>query len=114
MVFGQKWKFFDFSKKGYHRKGHLKRSRMVQISAPQHLPVGSYECGPTTTVTKLNTSTDPHVSQSSVEGLWCDARVKQVSRVRQLLKHLLCPHQNLTQLQLRGGGGERDGPQEVE
>ena len=25
---------FDFGKKGYHRKGHLKRSRMVQISAP--------------------------------------------------------------------------------
>ena len=24
----------DFGKQGYHRKGHLKRSRMVQISAP--------------------------------------------------------------------------------
>ena len=26
--------FFDFGKKGYHLKGHLKGSRMVQISAP--------------------------------------------------------------------------------
>ena len=25
---------FDFGKKGYHRKEHLKRSRMAQISAP--------------------------------------------------------------------------------
>ena len=32
------------NKIGYHRKGHLKRRRMAQISAPRHLPVRSYEC----------------------------------------------------------------------
>ena len=26
-------------------KGHLKRNRMVQISAPYHLPLRSYACG---------------------------------------------------------------------
>ena len=32
---------FDF---GYHWKGHLKRSRTVQISALYRLPVRRYEC----------------------------------------------------------------------
>ena len=33
----------DFGKQGYHRKEHLKRSRMVPFSASYHLPVRSYE-----------------------------------------------------------------------
>ena len=43
MVFGQNLKNFDFGKKGFHLKGHLKRNRMTQISASYHLPVRSYE-----------------------------------------------------------------------
>ena len=34
---------FDFGKKGYHQKEHLKRNRMTQILASWHLPVRSYE-----------------------------------------------------------------------
>ena len=32
---------FDFGKKGYHMKGHLKRNTMTQISASYHLPLWS-------------------------------------------------------------------------
>ena len=34
MVFGQTLKSLTLAKKIYHRKGHLQRKRMVQISAP--------------------------------------------------------------------------------
>ena len=33
----------DFGKQGYHWKEHLKRSRMAQNLASQHLSVRSYE-----------------------------------------------------------------------
>ena len=35
----------NFEKQGYHRKGHLKGSRMVQVLASKHLPLRSYEGG---------------------------------------------------------------------
>ena len=44
MVFGRKTKILSSGKKGYHRKGHLKRNIMAQISASYLLPVRSYEC----------------------------------------------------------------------
>ena len=41
--FSAKNENFDFGQKGYYLKEHLKRSRMVQNSASQHLPVRRYQ-----------------------------------------------------------------------
>ena len=35
------WLKIDFGQKAYHMKGHLKRNRMTQISASEHLLVRS-------------------------------------------------------------------------
>ena len=71
-------KTMDYSLWFSGRNGnYFSKKRIPSERAPQEEQNGSnfsFQWGVTMTVT--NTSTDPHVSQSSVERLWCDARVK--------------------------------------